>query len=229
MAQIKAIVIFFLRNILGRERVLFWLMNEDERTIMSFREDSYLRTSGWLNSGIHQMPINRNGEPIPWMTLPFVSFISERLATNLTVFEYGSGNSTFFFSKKVSKVVAVEHNQSWYEEMKRKSKDNINMVFQEFGGEGDGYSQAILHQQTTFDIIVVDGVDRSNCCKVATKKLSARGVIVVDDSDRSDCQAGNRYLLENNFKRLNFWGIAPGLFYEKCTTLFYKADNCIGL
>ncbi len=32
---------------------------------------------------------------------------------------------------------------------------------------------------------------------------------------------------ENGFKSLEFWGIAPTVLFKKCTTVFYKSNNCL--
>ena len=31
------------------------------------------------------------------------------------------------------------------------------------------------------------------------------------------------------YNELDFWGIAPGIFYNKCTSIFYKDNNCLGI
>ena len=36
-------------------------------------------------------------------------------------------------------------------------------------------------------------------------------------------------LVNSGFKRLDFFGPAPGSFRATCTTIFYKSDNCLGI
>ena len=80
-----------------------------------------------------------------------------------------------------------------------------------------------------FDIVIVDGRDRVNCIKNSISSLSDSGVMILDDSERSEYIDGIQFLSLNNFKKLDFWGISPGLFYKKCTTVFYKQNNCLGI
>ena len=59
--------------------------------------------------------------------------------------------------------------------------------------------------------------------------LSPIGVIILDDSERKEYSERISLLVKNNFKRIDFWGIAPGILYRKCTTIFYKNLNCLGI
>jgi spermidine synthase len=80
-----------------------------------------------------------------------------------------------------------------------------------------------------FDVIIIDGRDRVNCCKQALAALSKSGVVVLDDSERDFYAPGITFLKKQGFKELVFSGISPGLFYYKTTSVFYKADNCLGI
>ena len=80
-----------------------------------------------------------------------------------------------------------------------------------------------------FDIIIVDGRDRVNCCKQAVEALTESGVVVLDDSERTGYWEGIDFLLKNGFKQLSFSGISPGLFYLKSTSVFYKTNNCLSI
>jgi hypothetical protein len=59
--------------------------------------------------------------------------------------------------------------------------------------------------------------------------LTANGVMILDDSERADYIKGIEFLQTRGFKRLDFWGIAPGIFFNKCTSVFYKAENCLSI
>jgi hypothetical protein len=51
----------------------------------------------------------------------------------------------------------------------------------------------------------------------------------LDDSERDAYDEAVSFLLSNNFKKIDFWGISPGLFYKKSTTIFYKKKNCLDI
>ncbi|MCY1532239.1 hypothetical protein D9M68_675000 [compost metagenome] len=91
------------------------------------------------------------------------------------------------------------------------------------------YSKKAASLNEKFDIVIVDGRDRVNCCKHSLPALNEKGVIVLDDSERESYQEARTFLQKQGFKELSFSGISPGLFYEKATSVFYKAENCLGI
>jgi len=68
-----------------------------------------------------------------------------------------------------------------------------------------------------------------NCIRCSLPMLTNDGCLVLDDSERGEYEAGCRVLLDSGFKRLDFWGMAPGLNYRKCTSVFYRRDNCLDI
>ena len=174
------------------------------------------------------MPIDKDSNPIPWVTYSFIDFISERLNTNMDIFEYGSGNSTLWYAKKVSSVTSVEHDKKWFEKIKNSMPQNVNLNYQELV-YGERYSAFSTKIEKKFDIVIVDGRDRVNCVKNAIDSIKENGIIILDDSERMAYSEGVNFLLNNNFSKLDFWGISPGLFYKKNTTIFYRKDNCLNI
>ena len=196
--------------------------------LLSYGHKGYLANIGWFKAFDTQQAVDANGEALPWVTYSFIDFIKDRLNKQQKVFEYGSGSSTLFYAKRVSKVVSVEHDENWFNKIVSSKPENADMIFTklETGGE---YSKkaALLGEQ--FDIIIVDGRDRVNCCKESIHALSNQGVLVLDDSERQEYNEARIFLKEKGFKELSFSGISPGLFYLKATSVFYKTENCLGI
>jgi hypothetical protein len=211
------------------KRIFFLLGNlKLTRTILSFYWTGYLAEIGWFKAFQQQMPVGRNNEPIPWVTYSFIQFIEKRLNKDLIILEYGSGNSTLFYSKHVKKVLAVEHEMSWVEKIIQTVPPNVELKHIPLDTNG-AYSKFAASSKEPIDIIIVDGRDRVNCLKNSFDKITSRGVIVLDDSEREEYSGGVEYLQERGFKKIDFWGIAPGVFYNKCTTLFYRPENCLNV
>lgn len=188
----------------------------------------YLSDIGWVNSFISQTPVDKEGEPIPWVTYSFLDFISDKLDKSLDLLEYGAGNSTLWYATRVKSVISIEHDKRWVEEIRRKSQKNVEIIYQELVYDGEYASiQSRLNQK--FDIIIVDGRDRVNCLINSIDAINAEGVVVLDDSEREEYSKGVNILLEHGFKKIDFWGISPGCFYNKCTTLFYRQSNWVGI
>ena len=194
------------------------------KALLSQRLTGYLIDQGWFNSFISKAPVDSNNEPIPWLTYPFIDFINLRLNNRLIIFEFGSGNSTLFFAKKVKEVFSVEHNKDWYNRISKQLQGNVNMIYKEIDEE---YPKSIQSLNKKFDIIIVDAEERVNCVKDSVSALSSTGVIVLDDSERSEYNEGIDFLKVNGFKRLDFWGISAGILFKKCTSLFYRDKNCL--
>jgi hypothetical protein len=183
---------------------------------------------GWFNSFQSGTPVDKNNRPIPWLSYPCVDFLEGRLNKDLLVFEFGSGNSTIFYSSRVNKIISIEHNRSWYNKIKNRLSENAQIIYYEYQPDGE-YAKAIISQEAKFDIIIIDGMDRVNAIKYSIEATSEKGVVILDDSERSEYKSGIDRLINNGFKRIDFWGISAAELYKKCTTIFYKEKNCLNI
>lgn len=196
--------------------------------LLSYGHKGYLASIGWFTAFDNHQAVDANNQPIPWVTYSFIDFIKDRLHKDLTIFEYGSGNSTLFYAKNVKRVVSVEHDEAWYNKIVSEKAPNAEMIFTKLETNGE-YSQKAKLLNEKFDLIIVDGRDRVNCCKHSIDALSEQGVLVLDDSEREAYAAAKAFLKAEGFKELSFSGISPGLFYNKATSVFYKAGNCLDI
>jgi len=196
--------------------------------LLSLRLSGYLMDVGWFSAFKAGEPVDKNFEPLPWLTYSFIDFITERLNKEFNVFEFGSGNSTLFFSERVKKVSSVEHNSEWYNKLKSKMPANSNLILSK-SDSSDDYVAVLKHSNNKFDLIIVDGIHRNECCYEAANRLTEKGVIILDDSEREQYSEGIKYLMKEGFKKIDFWGIPPGMVIRKCTTIFYKTINCMNI
>lgn len=187
----------------------------------------YLNEIGWINSFKMRLPVDKNNQPLAWLTYSFMDFLENRLNKSIKLFEFGSGNSTLYFSKYVHSVTSVENNKEWYEKFKEKP-NNVTIYYKEIEYTNE-YSRFTKTLDIKFDMIIIDGRNRVNCIKNSLDSLTETGVLILDDSERVDYKTAIDFLKNNGFRKIDFWGLAPGVFYKKCTTLFYKNKNCLGL
>jgi len=215
---------------MSKIKLLYKVLTSPKRlkTLLSFNDKGYLDEIGWFNAYDSRSPVDRDNNPIPWVTYSFIDYIKTHLKKQFSVFEFGSGNSTFFYAKYAGLVVSVEHDKEWYDKIVSTKPENSEMIFCELVRDGD-YCRMPVKLEEKFDIIIVDGRDRVNCCKQAINAVSENGVIVLDDSEREFYKEGINFLKNKGYKELSFSGISPGLFYLKSTSIFYKADNCLGI
>lgn len=198
------------------------------KILLSTYYHGYLKEVGWFNSFELGMPVDANNNPLPWCSYPYINFIESRLSDYMEIFEFGSGNSTLYYAKRVKRVVTEEHDLIWYEKMKSIIPDNVELFCKklDYGGE---YSTFIQSLGKKFHMIIIDGRDRVNCIKNSIECLVEDGVIVLDDSERQEYKEGVDFLIIHGFKRIDLEGISPGFFYKKCTTIFYREKNCLGI
>jgi hypothetical protein len=216
--------------LMDREKLLFLLAskNKEERELLGFKREGYLYDIGWANSVITGSVVDLLNKPVPWVTYPFIQFIAERLNNTMNIFEFGSGNSTLYYAGKTATVDSVEHDRFWYDTIKKNMPQNVQLFYCELVYGGD-YCKFAAGTGLKYDMLIVDGRDRVNCCINNIGALKAGGIIVLDDSERSQYAPGIGFLTTNGFKRIDFWGMAPMVNYLKCTTIFYRSNNCLGI
>ena len=191
-------------------------------------KNSYLHSTGWMESLARGYPCKKNGLELPWLNYPIIEFLEKRLKGHFTLFEYGSGNSTLFFSRVVNEVTSVEHDEVWYEAIKARSPENVKLIFREKDYDGN-YCRSIKLDSKRYDVVIVDGRDRVNCIKQSIEAVSAAGVILLDDSQREEYLEGINYAKEKGFLAVDFEGLKPtgnGIFRA---TILYRRGNCLDI
>lgn len=188
----------------------------------------YLTKMGWFKSVEKQLPVDHDGKPLPWYTYSSIAFLEGRTRPGMRIFEYGSGNSTLWWAKRVQSVVSCENDESWFRKISAISPDNVDYrhCALEPGGE---YCKMISRFDREFDIVIIDGRDRVNCARNSLCALKEDGIVIWDNSDREKYQEGYDFLLRNGFRRIDFWGLGPINSYQWCTSVFYRKDNCLGI
>jgi len=195
------------------------------RELISFIEYGYFVETGWIKS-YQSTPQDASGNPLPWVTLPFIHFINDRLTKEMTVFEYGSGSSTRYFGGKVKQVYSVEHDKDWFKKVNDSLDNNCTIFYRELE---NGYVNAIKEVNINFDFVMVDGRNRVACIKEAVKYLDEKGVLILDNSEREEYREGIDFMLKKGFKKIDFFGFAPGLITFGSTTVFYRSGNCLNI
>jgi precorrin-6B methylase 2 len=212
-------------------------------------QQSDLKDNGWFTSVKTKQAVDKNGNPIPWLTYPLIDFIGDRLDKSIDLFEYGAGNSSIYYAGRVNSVTSIEHSAEWYKIIKANDKFNyanldIRLVEapQELVKDGyhemaftddvNDYVRSVRDSGQKYDIIVVDGLFRNSCIIECLPSLSERGVVLLDNTHykyQEQLKKGTDHMESKGFKRLDFWGMGPIYSAKSCTTIFYKSGNCLGI
>jgi hypothetical protein len=110
----------------------------------------------------------------------------------------------------------VESDLGWCDRVRRKLPANAKVHLLPPSAE---YSRFLAAQPEGFDVIVVDGIRRRECCVEAVKKLRPGGLVILDNSDwHHHCAASLR---EAGLLQVDFPGLGPINDYAWTTSLFF--------
>lgn len=214
------------KNIL-RKVIIPFLKLFDLYSLAQLRDRGPLVDYGWFRSFNAKKPVDRSGNPLPWFSYPMQYFLEKRIQPHFSVFEFGAGNSTLWWSQKVSQVISCEHDPEWYNIIKKTAPSNVTLLYIDMSN--DDYSGTLKQTSKKFDIIVVDGEERVQCTKRAIEYLVSNGVIILDDSDRPEYAEAVQYLHENGFLQIEFYGMTACVNVGKETSVFYRPGNCLNI
>ena len=151
----------------------------------------------------------------PWITLPAFDFLRRNLDAHFSIFEWGCGGSTAYFSRSCQSIISIEHDPDWagivLETLSRLGSTNasVNLILPapvrdnlppdpsdplRYSSSCATYTEysfreyaTAIEQYTgkTFDLIFVDGRARPSCILHALPYVASGGFLLLDNSDRS--------------------------------------------
>ena len=179
----------------------------------------------------------------PWWVLTASRKVDDFLAQTprARVFEWGSGASTVWLSKRSEHVVSIESDVDWGSRVTGALSPNANLVlvdtprqrlldslrsrrmgFRKF--DYRNYVDAIDGLQGDFDLIVIDGRAREACLSKALGRLAKNGMIVFDNTNRRRYQAEIRRH-RAKLTVSNHIGLTPILLWPSMTSLIQLREN----
>jgi predicted O-methyltransferase YrrM len=177
---------------------------------------------------------------VPWWTYRAIDEVHRWIAAQprpVKVFEYGSGASTHWLSRRADEVHSVEHHRAFGEAIRSALPNRANVDLQiveavptpwpVIGSAKEGhhgldfanYVAAIDNVGGEFDLIVIDGRARTACLAQALPRLHRDGIIVFDNSLRRRYRPAIRAAAVVE-RRLA--GLTPTLPYPEQTSLLRR-------
>ncbi len=180
---------------------------------------------------------------VPWWTFDASDRVSDLLAArpHARAFEWGSGASTMWLSRRAGSVISIEHDAAWADIVTPVLPANavvqvvspapaIGDPGEELSGKAGfagldfrDYVSAIDDTKGSFDLIVVDGRARNACFHQAITRLAPGGILVFDNVDRQryrDAIASSPVGVDVEWTR----GLTPALPYPTRTALVRLRD-----
>jgi hypothetical protein len=154
---------------------------------------------------------NSVSDEMPWLTFPALQWLNSKQMNDWSVFEYGGGGSTLYFTKRAKQVITVEHDPEWFailaETLKKRQRENwtgLHILPEKLTGKRGNPEDPHLYLSTdehfltyefkkyasaidsfeTFDLILVDGRARNGCILHALPKLKSGSYLVIDNAER---------------------------------------------
>jgi len=183
---------------------------------------------GFVESQLRGESVDARGKPVPWLTYPAIAFLQTRVPSGLTVLEYGSGNSTLWWSQHAARIIAIEHDAEFHARLLTRLPENAECLL--VADTPDGvYERKAESFGCIFDVVVIDGMRRVECAQTSMKSLKPEGVIIFDNSDRKDVEPALTYLKQIGFRSIDFRGPSSLITWSNTTTIFYRDGNCLGI
>ena len=194
----------------------YWRPSIDAARVLWFKY-------GHLQSVRSKQAVDGAGQPVPWYTYPAVEYLKQFDFSGKSVFEYGSGNSTLFWSRRAATVVSVEDEEDWFDQMRSRVPPNCTMRHE---SDLRRYVNVIHEYPEGFDVIVVDGPARGfcrlKCARAALEHLRPGGFVILDNADWLPETA--KMLRQSGLLQVDMSGFIPIEGITETTSFFFRRD-----
>lgn len=126
--------------------------------------------------------------PVPWVTHQAVLFLDKfmQMHADARVLEFGCGSSTLWFAQRTHNLVSIEHAPEWFDYIDQVLRTNakyfpVNLILHTL----PYYNLCNNFLADYFDLILVDGRNRSGCIKHAIRILKPGGTLMLDNAERT--------------------------------------------
>lgn len=120
----------------------------------------------------------------PWLTQESNKLLQEWIKPNDIVLEFGSGQSTIWFSNNTKNLTSVEHDRNWYKTTSKKIINSNHKVDLILGTNRKDYLKVLIKfPDNSIDICLVDGEWRRDCILGVFKKIKKGGMIILDNAE----------------------------------------------
>lgn len=178
-----------------------------------------LLARGHSASAASKLPVFQDGSPAPWYSYPFLDFLADFDCTAWDVLEFGSGQSTLFWSARARRVVAFEHDALWIEKLRPLLPAHAEVRLFEIARieeelRGLGLQPAL---------VVIDGCKRQACAAAALRVFGKSPFYVLENSDWLPVTAA--FMRAEGLREIRFKGFGPINAYAWCTSLMVSEES----
>jgi SAM-dependent methyltransferase len=151
---------------------------------------------GYVIRRLGQIWFQRSYPGSPWLTEGAVRLLDSWLRPTDWGIEWGSGRSTIWLARRVAGVLSIEHDARWHEMVRGMLADagvagrvDYRLVPCDLGELGDppDHPYVLAAEAVTdgsADFVLVDGMIRLPCARLALRKLRPGGLLILDNANR---------------------------------------------
>jgi hypothetical protein len=177
--------------------------------------------------------------PYPWIAFDAIFALEKWLMPEMSIFEYGAGTSTLWYSKRVSRVISVEYDQNWYKALKNRLSPSVNLIYapsQPMQSVNPMFSSEMLPNRSfeeyvksidaypdgSFNLVCIDGRARPGCSIHAKPKVAQGGFILFDNYTRPRYKAAIDNLVGDGWQMETYCSNGPYTARLENTAIFQK-------
>lgn len=196
----------------------------DQLSECSVRAARRLIARGHGRSAATGVPVGPDGQAVAWYTYPLLDFLDTIDTSDWSVVEFGSGQSTIYWSLRARKVVSFETNQEWVDKLKPRVPANAECIFAPTVEET---SASLRLLQFRPDLVVVDGLQRRSCSEEALALFGRGSLYILDNSDWYLKAA--EVFRRAGLIEIKFCGFGPVNNYAWCSSLWICGESIFHL
>jgi hypothetical protein len=117
---------------------------------------------------------------LPWLGYRAIRRLDRLIRPDWAVLEFGSGASSAWFAARCSRLVTIEGNPLWFEQVRRQLAPMANASILL---HSPPYGELRSALPAGFDLVVVDGESRDEAMRIALEKVRPDGYVYLDNSD----------------------------------------------
>jgi hypothetical protein len=178
-------------------------------------------------------------EALPWMSYAAIDFLRENMRADWSVFEWGVGGSTVFLVAGVGRLVSVEHDTEWADNVRSRLASQGPRAWEllsippvplpgpdtlspsnphDYVSAVEGYRTVSFRTYASsidsfddrqFDLVIVDGRCRPSCAMHAIPRIKPGGYLLVDDCERERYSWIHDEMRRRNWRFRYFNGPGP--------------------
>jgi hypothetical protein len=132
----------------------------------------------------------KNNPKSPWLVKDAISYLDAWLCRSDVGVEWGSGRSTVWLAKRISKLISIEHDEKWFVHVKDSLKNfkNVEQIIEPLidSSLSRNYSSKIPEKlaNESIDFCLVDGRLRDYCTLHILDKIKPGGLLIIDNIER---------------------------------------------